>query len=180
MNAARLLVCLLKATGVQDKLTDYHGEYIYENDILQFANHEEGRVIMTGTEPEYQYHLKDHLGNVRMTYTTKNEVDSKVAKLEDETAEENAANFLRYEAARRVGSSLFDHTKNNNLTDDIGLAQRLNGTTNERVGLARSFAVKRCDRIGAEVWVKYVDHHFWFRRLRTQVSRFLTRGLSLT
>jgi hypothetical protein len=34
---------------------------------------------MTGATPEYQYHLKDHLGNVRLTFTTKDEVDESLA-----------------------------------------------------------------------------------------------------
>src|SRR5262249_55245959 len=55
---------LRDASGIQTKVTDYEGEYLYENDTLKFINTEEGRVIMTGAEPEYQYHLKDHLGSV--------------------------------------------------------------------------------------------------------------------
>ena len=39
--------------NVLKKKTDYLGEYFYENDTLKFINHEEGRVVMTGTAPEY-------------------------------------------------------------------------------------------------------------------------------
>src|SRR5690606_29881488 len=62
------------STGVPEKRTDYSGEYFYENDTLKFISHEEGRVVMLDGDPEYQYHLKDHLGNVRLTFTTKPEV----------------------------------------------------------------------------------------------------------
>src|SRR5262249_55015019 len=70
------------STNVLKKRSDYRGEWFYENDTLKFTNHEEGRVVMTGATPEYQYHLKDHLGNVRLTFTTKDEVDSMKATLE--------------------------------------------------------------------------------------------------
>ena len=63
------------------KISSYEGEFFYENDTLKFINTEEGRVVMTGSTPEYQYHLKDHLGNVRLTFTTKDEVDESLATL---------------------------------------------------------------------------------------------------
>ncbi len=58
-------------SAVQQKKSDYVDEYFYENDTLKFINHEEGRIVTTAATPEYQYFLKDHLGNVRMTFTTK-------------------------------------------------------------------------------------------------------------
>lgn len=62
--------------GATPKTTDYAGEFIYENDTLRFINHEEGRILpdtaSTAQHPwEYQYHLKDHLGNVRITFSEK-------------------------------------------------------------------------------------------------------------
>ena len=58
-------------------ITDYVGNYIYENDVLQFFNQPEGYV-----EPEdptdyslgfnYIYQYKDHLGNVRLSYSDAN------------------------------------------------------------------------------------------------------------
>ncbi|MEP1033465.1 MAG: hypothetical protein ABJG98_07905, partial [Ekhidna sp.] len=63
--------------GVLQKKTDYIGAYIYEDDQLQLVQHEEGRIVPKyGSQPEslegydYQYHLKDHLGNVRLTFST--------------------------------------------------------------------------------------------------------------
>ncbi|MEQ9405821.1 MAG: DUF6443 domain-containing protein, partial [Cyclobacteriaceae bacterium] len=62
------------------KTTHYAGEFVYEdlhdtNGLqLQFINHEEGRATPlpggVGGGFDYQYHLKDHLGNIRMTYST--------------------------------------------------------------------------------------------------------------
>ena len=52
------------------KVTNYDGSFIYQGDTLQFINHDEGRVVTKNDDKEYQYHLKDHLGNVRLTFTT--------------------------------------------------------------------------------------------------------------
>ena len=52
------------------KQTDYLGEFFYENNTLKFINHEEGRIVMTGTEPWVSIYLEgspgqytDHLYN---------------------------------------------------------------------------------------------------------------------
>ncbi|MGN6532038.1 MAG: hypothetical protein ACTHK0_09820 [Ginsengibacter sp.] len=61
-------------------MTTYIGGFVYQNDTLQFAGHEEGRVRpqlispATGYTPSninwvYDYFEKDHLGNVRMVLT---------------------------------------------------------------------------------------------------------------
>ena len=51
------------------KTTDYIGGIVYEDNTRKFISTEEGRIMLEST-PEYQYHLKDHLGNVRLTFTT--------------------------------------------------------------------------------------------------------------
>src|SRR5690606_13040602 len=56
--------------GSMTRKTDYVGPFIYENDQLQFINHEEGRILPASSgNSTYQYHLKDHLGNVRLTFS---------------------------------------------------------------------------------------------------------------
>ncbi|AUC14281.1 hypothetical protein BTO06_03600 [Tenacibaculum sp. SZ-18] len=59
--------------------TDYAGNYIYENGALQFFNHAEGYTqpaIASGSAAissfEYVYQYKDHLGNIRLSYTDVN------------------------------------------------------------------------------------------------------------
>ena len=49
--------------------TDYAGGYIYENGALQFFNHAEGYVAAEGAGYKYVYQYKDHLGNVRLSYS---------------------------------------------------------------------------------------------------------------
>jgi RHS repeat-associated protein len=74
---------------------DYVGEFYYENDTLKFINHEEGRIVVKqlqyGLALDYQYHLKDHLGNTRLTFSTTNESYTYTATMETELAgtEEN-------------------------------------------------------------------------------------------
>ncbi|MFZ6012453.1 MAG: DUF6443 domain-containing protein, partial [Bacteroidota bacterium] len=64
--SGRKLCQMLSSNNAPVKKTDYAGEYFYENDTLKFINHEEGRVVIeTNGTPTYQYHLKDHLDNVR-------------------------------------------------------------------------------------------------------------------
>lgn len=65
--------------GQQDRYinTDYMGNIVYEDNVLQFISHEEGRVrpyknpngqVRLDTL-EYDYFLKDHLGDTRMILT---------------------------------------------------------------------------------------------------------------
>ena len=48
--------------------TDYAGNYVYENDVLQFFNTSEGYVQNTNGVFSYVYQYLDHLGNVRLSY----------------------------------------------------------------------------------------------------------------
>ncbi|UOB16285.1 RHS repeat-associated core domain-containing protein [Abyssalbus ytuae] len=55
--------------------TDYAGNYIYENGSLKMFFHPEGYFDITGTPPSgelegaYVYQYKDHLGNIRLSYS---------------------------------------------------------------------------------------------------------------
>jgi RHS repeat-associated protein len=96
--------------GSQSKTTDYLGEFLYENNTLQFITHDEGRVIMTASQPEYQYNLTDHLGNVRLTFTTQEDVESARATLELANTQAEQSKFLHHHEAVKVNFLLFDHT----------------------------------------------------------------------
>lgn len=68
--------------GQPTKTTMYLAGTVYENDVLQFIGHEEGRIrykAAEGTNPadlDYDYMIKDHLGNVRMVLTEEQKTDS--------------------------------------------------------------------------------------------------------
>src|SRR5690606_13764779 len=61
--------------GVLKVTREYAGEFIYKNDTLEFISHEEGRVNTQKAQPTYEYVLKDHLGNTRVTFTTQQQQD---------------------------------------------------------------------------------------------------------
>ncbi|WP_431167469.1 DUF6443 domain-containing protein [Tenacibaculum halocynthiae] len=63
----------------ENTTTDYTGNHIYKNGALEFFNHPEGYVkpvIASGSTAissfDYVYQYKDHLGNVRLSYTDAN------------------------------------------------------------------------------------------------------------
>lgn len=62
------------ATGVKLRktvngvTTDYAGNFIYKNNVLTMFSHPEGYVEPDGSDFNYIYQYKDHLGNVRLTY----------------------------------------------------------------------------------------------------------------
>lgn len=53
----------LKET-VGTNVTDYSGNKIYKNNVLYQIAHDEGRII----NGEYEYNIKDHLGNLRVSF----------------------------------------------------------------------------------------------------------------
>jgi RHS repeat-associated protein len=48
--------------------TEYIGPFVYKNDILDYIITSEGRAIFSGGVFSYEYHIKDHLGNVRVAF----------------------------------------------------------------------------------------------------------------
>ncbi len=65
---------------------------------------------------------------------------------------EEQGEFLRYENARRVQAALFDRDGTT-----TGYSQRLNGSSNEIYGLAKSLTVMPGDIVNVEVYAKYID-----------------------
>jgi RHS repeat-associated protein len=65
-------------TGHPLKTTLYIGGAVYENDVLQFVGHEEGRIRWNAQNSTFafDYFLKDHLGNVRMVLTEEQRTDA--------------------------------------------------------------------------------------------------------
>ncbi len=70
---------IVNKDGSPTVTTDYAGNHIYENGNLQFFNHAEGYtqpVIASGSAAissfDYVYQYKDHLGNIRLSYTDNN------------------------------------------------------------------------------------------------------------
>jgi RHS repeat-associated protein len=145
------------ASDTLKKTTGYEGEFFYENDSLKFVNHEEGRVVMSDAQPEYQYHMKDHLGNVRLSFTTKQDVDSGTATMEDANASQEQGKFLNYLEAVLVDHPLFDHTSNGTTAATYKATRLVGGNTKEKFGLERSLSVMPGDQISMEVYAKYLD-----------------------
>jgi RHS repeat-associated protein len=121
---------------------------------------------VNSTSFEYQYDLKDHLGNVRSTLTSTPGVVSSIADFEGQG----------YDNTRRVNSILFDHTRKGT----THFAQRLNGSENEKYGLSRSFSVMPGDTVKMEVFVKYVDpnKNNWTTALNAVMSQVASAAAS--
>ncbi|MEQ9219579.1 MAG: RHS repeat-associated core domain-containing protein [Cyclobacteriaceae bacterium] len=131
------------------KTTDYVGGFIYEAkgsgpSELQFIQHEDGRIIKE-TDMVYQYHLKDHLGNVRTTFTTKGYLSGYPATMEDIYNAQESQDFDNLEP--RVSHPLG------------GKAVRLNNTT--PIGPGKELPVSRGDTINMSVEIYYENGSGW-------------------
>lgn len=136
--------------------TDYAAGFIYENNALQFFGHEEGRVRKSGANLVYDYYIKDHLGNTRMTLTEATDITEYRATMETgtsssgtnmETYEENL--FLNVEEVRSTQPSI-NTTDVPGFTDDKVAA--LNGSVAaRRAGPAKLIAVSAGDQVSITV-----------------------------
>ena len=60
--------------GIPSTTTEYAGNYIYENNTLQFFNHPEGYNHLENDTNKFEavYQYKDHLGSIRLSYSDTN------------------------------------------------------------------------------------------------------------
>jgi RHS repeat-associated protein len=102
-DAAGTKLAKTTVEGAKTTTTLYISNYVYQNDTLQFIGHEEGRArwafhkYLNGTTAykfEYDYFLKDHLGNTRMVLTQQKDTAQYMATME--AAYRNTENQLFY------------------------------------------------------------------------------------
>ncbi|WP_276089287.1 DUF6443 domain-containing protein [Pedobacter sp. JY14-1] len=55
-------------SGSLIKQVSYLDEFVYEGGAISYVSHEEGRVRLAGGTVKYEYFIKDHLGNVRVSF----------------------------------------------------------------------------------------------------------------
>jgi RHS repeat-associated protein len=142
--------------GPIHRKTEYMGDFVYTDGVLSFVNNEEGRII-PGAAPEYQYHLKDHLGNVRVTFTTKDGEETASATFERNNEQVESAQFENYFNVPTVNFNLFDHTHRRGVHINSSKSARISALTLNSTTIAKSLSVMPGDRISLEVFGKYVD-----------------------
>ena len=121
------------------KTTDYSGEYIYEDGQIALIQHEEGRLVTGMNGWEYQYHLKDHLGNVRTTFTTAPKTIT--FNINFEQLGDDDMEFAQVDTQTISTNDIFDHTDANGTV--YQKAQRLDGTEGRRIGTVLAVPVER-------------------------------------
>ncbi len=135
--------------------TDYAGGFIYENNALQHFAHEEGRVRTNNAGSlVFDYFIKDHLGNTRMTLTEEQSSTIYLATMESEYSAFEESLFINLAATRDSTVALANYTQDISTQEDK--TARLNGNiASRRVGPAKLIAVSPGDSINMEVFAYF-------------------------
>jgi hypothetical protein len=165
------------------KQTDYIGGFIYEDTVLQLIQQAEGRIVPKYTSTGdldkfvYEYHLKDHLGNVRLTFTTDPSEDTYTATMENATQQQEQADFYpSYDDNQRYNATIHDHTQNGSSSYSL----MLNAGAGRIIGLAKSMQVLPGDTIDMEVYAKYLPTEGTTTNIATAIAPAITGAFGLT
>ncbi|HTH56911.1 MAG TPA: DUF6443 domain-containing protein [Cyclobacteriaceae bacterium] len=164
------------------KSTVYDGAFIYQGDTLQFINTEEGRIVMSllsghninEARNEYQYHLKDHLGNVRLTFTTGTTTKKFTAGFEATNQTTEQSNFLNY----NTSSAYINSTPTNANTGTNSYL--LNGGYSGQVGITKTFSVLPGDVVSISAYAKYTTPTGTASNVGTNIVSALTNAFHAT
>jgi len=137
----------------------YIGGAVYEDTVLQFIAHEEGRIRFT---PEispneayisYDYMVKDHLGNVRMVLTEEEKTDMYPAATMETANATIEESFYNYLPETRVDppTGYPANTPSGNAKVSIVKGNSLFGPTHYEIGPGILLRVMAGDKISLQV-----------------------------
>ncbi len=150
--------------GQLSKRTDYIGEGVAENDTLRFFLTDEGRAEAKYDQYgslegfKYQYFIKDHLGNTRLTIGEP-DTHTYVATMEDTLPSTRMKEYEEFANIFETEDNTvpeFNHTAATTETPAPEYYSKLDGTNNI-IGPAKSLQVFPGDKINAWVFAKYLD-----------------------
>jgi RHS repeat-associated protein len=130
------------------KTVDYAGRFVYEQQVPVFVNTPEGRALYSaaasGNKWDYEYHLKDHLGNLRVAF--RNTTQTRLLTSDNASQEEGTAPKFTY-GGRRVSTP----TRNSSAYA-ISLASTGSAMNSTAGGPSNYLAVSQNDRLEVEVY----------------------------
>jgi len=136
-------------------------------------------VMLHKMDWEYQYFLKDHLGDNRVVFSERQSTNEYKATLESATQSVEQSAFENY--GSRSSFNLYDHTDAGATALVYTYSQLLNGGNNSQVGLAKSLEVDPGDVLDLEVYAKYEAPTTTGNNVNALASSLITAfGLSST
>lgn len=144
--------------------TEYDGDFQYGqpgNDTrqLNFVLHPEGRAVKKDGTFSYEYFHKDHLGNVRLSYSLSKEFDSYRATMEDppSPSQLGAKENTTFEniSSTRYADPTFNFTAPSTEITNPQRSSLTNSYMNKPLGPALSLHLNAGDVVNMEVMAKY-------------------------
>ncbi|TXE04803.1 hypothetical protein ESV85_18725 [Algoriphagus aquimarinus] len=151
--------------GATVKTLDYLGELVFENNAISYVLHEEGRAAYENSAFQYEFFVKDHLGNVRQVIRAPIS-GARIATMEPENAEEEEKEFKGIRESRQGAG---EHNK----TPGGYATAWLNAGRNRILGPSRSQEVQQGDSVELGVFGKYVDP----KKIRLSPASFVRTGM---
>lgn len=143
------------AAGIDENWYYIKG-FVFKGDNLDHFGMSEGVVRNVDGQLRYEYFLKDHQGNTRMSFTADGQ-DDYLATMEDSQASTEEILFLNVDETRHNDGQFILQTGalNSRLSYMNGLDESIGGSG--EIGLAKSLKVGKGDIISMSVLSRYVD-----------------------
>ena len=119
---------------------------------LAYMQTPEGRILKYGSEYEHEYHIKDHLGNTRLTFGNLHDTEVFNATMETELSSTEEAQFVNVGSTR---DGVHNHTKASYEVLSPSYSSRI---AQDMTGPGIAIPVLAGDKVSAEVWALFNDN----------------------
>jgi RHS repeat-associated protein len=160
----------INTNGANQTRLDYIGEFVFEKintatTTLSYILHEEGRATLENSAFQYEFFVKDHLGNVRQVVRAPQSA-FRIATMEPEKAAEEEEFFQNIKESRQGAG---EHNK----TPGGYATAWLNADRGRILGPSRSQEVQQGDSVEIGVFGKYVDP----KKVKLSPATFIQTGM---